>query len=42
MRASIIIRKEKKHKTFSERMNGYEGKYVIEELDESSVGNEVS
>jgi len=36
----IIIRKEKRHKTFSERMSGYEGNYVIEELDSSSVGKE--
>jgi len=37
----IIIRKEKKHKTFSERMKGYKGKYVVEELDQSSVGKEM-
>ncbi|MCL2785835.1 MAG: AbrB/MazE/SpoVT family DNA-binding domain-containing protein [Methanomassiliicoccaceae archaeon] len=36
----IVIRKEKRHRTFSERMNGYEGKYVVEELDSSSVGME--
>jgi antitoxin MazE len=36
----IIIRKEKKHRTFSERMIGYEGKYDVEELDSSSVGME--
>jgi len=38
----IIIRKEKRHRTFAERMNGYEGKYVVEELDPSSVGKERS
>jgi len=36
----IIISKANKHKTFSERMKGYEGKYVVEELDSSSVGDE--
>jgi len=36
----IIIRKVKRHKTFSERMEGYDGKYVPEELDSSSVGEE--
>ena len=36
----IIIRKGRKHMTFSERMNGYEGRYELEELDESSVGKE--
>jgi hypothetical protein len=30
----------RKHRTFSERMNGYEGKYAVEELDPSSVGKE--
>jgi len=37
----IIIRKERRHKTFSERISGYEGKYVTEELDSSSVGKEM-
>ena len=36
----IIIRKAMKHRTFSERMEGYKGNYVAEELDSSSVGNE--
>jgi len=36
----IIIQKITKHKTFSERMEGYDGKYVVEELDSSSVGEE--
>ena len=36
----IIIRKEKRHRTFAERMKGYEEKYVVEELDSSSVGKE--
>jgi len=36
----IIIRKEKRHRTFSERTEGYAGKYEIEELDSSSVGKE--
>jgi len=36
----IIIRKERTHKTFSERMSGFEGKYTVEELDSSSVGKE--
>ena len=37
----IIIRKERRHKSFAERMNGCEEKYVIEELDSSSVGKEM-
>jgi len=36
----IIIRKVKRHRTFSERMEGYDGKYVSEELDSSAVGEE--
>ena len=36
----IIIRKAVKHRTFSERMEGYKGKYVAEEFDPSSFGNE--
>ena len=36
----IVIQKVRKHKTFSERMEGYEGEYVLEELDSSSVGEE--
>jgi len=36
----IIIRKKGKHRTFSDRMKECEGKYIIEELDESSVGKE--
>jgi len=36
----IIICKAMSHRTFSERMEGFEGKYVMEELDSSSVGNE--
>ncbi|MCL2712711.1 MAG: AbrB/MazE/SpoVT family DNA-binding domain-containing protein [Methanomassiliicoccaceae archaeon] len=36
----IIIRKEKGHRTFSERMKGCDEKYVVEEFDTSSVGME--
>ena len=36
----IVIRKVKKHRTFSERMEGYDGKYVLEGLDSSSAGEE--
>jgi len=37
----IIIQKKRRHKSFSERMSGYEGKYVVDELDSSSVGKEM-
>jgi len=37
----IIIRKGSKHRTFAERMAGYEGTYEVEELDSSSVGKEM-
>ena len=36
----IIIRKARTHRTFSERMEGYSEKYVVEDLDASSVGDE--
>jgi len=36
----IVIRKERKHRTLSERMNGHEEEYVVEEMDHSFVGKE--
>ena len=34
------VSRERKHRTFADRMSGHEEKYVIEELDQSAVGKE--
>ena len=36
----IVISEALAHRTFSKRVEGYEGKYILEELDSSSVGEE--